>query len=157
MTNFYANMDVLGKELASKQISSAAAELQKFATDFGRNHNLLSFMDVGRGQDKTDHKCQEMVNSMLHIPSSRHVFVGACHDNGHLAFLDGYERGEKIKDNLSLFTESAELLESKSAYFDRISFPTVFRSETLNNFSFSSPSYLGFCSRLMSAIDGLPI
>lgn len=134
---FYANMDGLAKTLASRRILSSPFELQKFASGFGRANSLFSFVDVGYGKDKADHKCREMLKVMLHVSSCRHVFFGPCRDNGYLTLLEEYKHDPVIKEKLTLFSAEPAEPGFVDLNFEIVSFPSVFRSEPLNNFKYS--------------------
>lgn len=137
MVYFYANMDGLAKILTSKRILSNFSDLQKFASGFGRANSLFSFVDVGYGKDKADHKCREMLKLMLHVASCRHVFFGPCRDNGYLTLLEEYKHDPVIQEKFSLFsTEPSEPGFIKLG-FEIVSFPTVFRPESLNSLKYS--------------------
>lgn len=153
---FYANMDGLAKALASRRILSTIPELQRFASGFGRTNSLFSFVDVGYGKDKADHKCREMLKLMLHVPSCRHVYFGPCRDNGYLTLLDEYRHDEYIQDKLSLFTAEPAEPGFLQLGFNIINFPTVFRSEPLNNtFTSFHTTNFEFGPQVLSPVRGL--
>lgn len=158
IVHFYANMDGLAKTLASKQILPSWPDLQKFASGFGRANSLFSFVDVGYGKDKADHKCREMLKVMLHVPSCRHVFFGPCRDNGYLTLLEEYKH-DAIKEKLTLFTTEPAEPGFLDLGFEIITFPTVFRSDPLNNtphtshaFRYSAPPGIGI--QPFPSVDG---
>lgn len=131
MVFFYANMDGLAKALASRRILPSRTDLQKFASGFGRANSLFSFVDVGYGKDKADHKCQAMLKQMLHISACRHIFFGPCCDNGYLNLLEEYKHDSNFNKKITLFaTEPAEP-GFIDLGFNIVSFPSVFRSEPL--------------------------
>lgn len=132
IVHFYANMDGLAKTLASRHILPDCSDLQKFASGFGRANSLFSFVDVGYGKDKADHKCREMLKVMLHISSCRHVYFGPCRDNGYLTLLEEYKH-DPVRDKLSLFSAEPAEPGFLDLGFEMISFPSVFRSDPLNN------------------------
>lgn len=132
IVQFYANMDGLAKTLASRRILADRSDLQMFASGFGRANSLFSFVDVGYGKDKADHKCREMLKVMLHVSSCRHVFFGPCRDNGYLTLLEEYKH-DPLKDKLSLFSAEPPEPGFLDLGFEIVNFPTVFRSEPLNN------------------------
>ena len=133
MVFFYANMDGLAKALASRRILSTRTDLQRFASGFGRANSLFSFVDVGYGKDKADHKCQAMLKQMLHVPSCRHIFFGPCCDNGYLNLLEEYKHDSTINNKITLFaTEPAEP-GFIDLGFNIVNFPSIFRSEPLDS------------------------
>lgn len=140
IVQFYANMDGLAKTLASRQILLNRSDLQMFASGFGRAQSLFSFVDVGYGKDKADHKCREMLKVMLHVSSCRHVFFGPCRDNGYLTLLEEYKH-DPLKDKLSLFSAEPPEPGFLNLGFEIVNFPTVFRSEPLNNSTLSTYKY----------------
>lgn len=135
IVHFYANMDGLAKVLASRRILSNWPDLHRFASGFGRANSLFSFVDVGYGKDKADHKCREMLKVMLHVSSCRHVFFGPCRDNGYLTLLEEYKHDPIIKEKLTLFSSEPAEPGFLDLGFEIVNFPTVFRSDPLNNFN----------------------
>lgn len=140
IVHFYANMDGLAKALASRRILSNCADLQKFASGFGRANSLFSFVDVGYGKDKADHKCREMLKVMLHVSSCRHVFFGPCRDYGYLTLLEEYKHDPVTKEKLTLFAAEPAEPGFIDLDFEIVNFPTVFRANPLDNFTkYSQP------------------
>lgn len=137
---FYANMDGLAKTLASRRILNTWTDLQKFASGFGRANSLFSFVDVGYGKDKADHKCQAMLKSMLHATSCRHVFFGPCLDNGYLNLLEEYKHDTLKRGKLTLVATEPAGAGFVSLGFNIVAFPTVFRSEPMNSVSTRYPA-----------------
>ena len=45
---------------------------------------MFSFIDVGSGKERADHKIRETLRLFLPIAQCKHVFFGPCHDNGYL-------------------------------------------------------------------------
>ncbi|KAG6353307.1 hypothetical protein INS49_007548 [Diaporthe citri] len=136
---FYANMDGLGKALAARRILNTWTDLQKFASGFGRANSLFSFVDVGYGKDKADHKCQAMLKQMLHATSCRHVFFGPCRDNGYLNLLEEYKHDPVKREKLTLVTTEPAGPGFVSLGFTIVAFPSVFRSEPMDNISVRYP------------------
>ncbi|KAH8785901.1 hypothetical protein F5883DRAFT_446208 [Diaporthe sp. PMI_573] len=136
---FYANMDGLGKTLAARRILNTWTDLQKFASGFGRANSLFSFVDVGYGKDKADHKCQAMLKQMLHATSCRHVFFGPCRDNGYLNLLEEYKHDPIKKDKLTLVTTEPAGPGFISLGFTIVAFPSVFRAEPMDTISARYP------------------
>ncbi|PSR80669.1 hypothetical protein BD289DRAFT_59641 [Coniella lustricola] len=130
---FYANMDGLGRALTARRILPSSSELQKFGSGFGRANSLFSFIDVGYGKDKADHKCREMLKVMLHISNCQDVIFGPCNDNGYLTLLDEYKHDPVMKKKLTLFAAEPPERGFVDLGFDIVRFPTVFRSEPLSN------------------------
>lgn len=128
---FYANMDGLGRALTARRILPCPSELQKFGSGFGRANSLFSFVDVGYGKDKADHKCREMLKVMLHIASCQHVIFGPCNDNGYLTLLEEFKHDHAMRKKLTLFTAEPAEPGFRNLGFDIVDFPSVFRSEPL--------------------------
>jgi hypothetical protein len=139
MVFFYANMDGLGKALAARRILNTWTDLQKFASGFGRANSLFSFVDVGCGKDKADHKCQAMLEQMLHATSCRHVFFGPCRDNGYLTLLEKYKRDPIKKEKLTLVTTEPAGPGFVGLGFTIVVFPSVFRAEPMDTISARYP------------------
>ncbi|KAK2614946.1 hypothetical protein N8I77_001734 [Diaporthe amygdali] len=137
---FYANMNGLAKYLASRRILNTWTDLQKFASGFGRANSLFSFVDVGYGKDKADHKCQAMLKQMLHATSCRHVFFGPCRDNGYLNILEEYKHDPVKRDKLTLVTTEPAGAGFVSLGFKIVDLPSVFRSEPMDNISTRYPT-----------------
>ncbi|KKY29782.1 putative c-x8-c-x5-c-x3-h type zinc finger protein [Diaporthe ampelina] len=135
MVFFYANMDGLGKALAARRILDTWTDLQKFASGFGRANSLFSFVDVGYGKDKADHKCQAMLKQMLHATSCRHVFFGPCRDNGYLNLLEEYKHDPIKREKLTLVSTEPAGPGFVNLGFTIVTFPSVFRSEPMDNIS----------------------
>lgn len=136
---FYANMDGLGKALAARRILNTWTDLQKFASGFGRANSLFSFVDVGYGKDKADHKCQAMLKQMLHATSCRHVFFGPCRDNGYLNLLEEYKHDLIKKEKLTLVTTEPAGPGFVSLGFTIVTFPSVFRAEPMDTINARYP------------------
>lgn len=137
---FYANMDGLGKALAARRILNTWTDLQKFASGFGRANSLFSFVDVGYGKDKADHKCQAMLKQMLHATSCRHVFFGPCRDNGYLNLLEEYKYDPIKKEKLTLVSTEPAGPGFVSLGFTIVAFPSVFRSEPMDSINTRYPT-----------------
>ncbi|KAK5277597.1 hypothetical protein LTR16_009584, partial [Cryomyces antarcticus] len=56
MVQIYANVDGLSRKLASVGIIKTPADLYLFARAFSLNQPLFSFIDVGSGKERADHK-----------------------------------------------------------------------------------------------------
>lgn len=60
MVQIYCNFEDLSRKLASVGILNNSGELHEFARAFSLNQPLFSFIDVGRGKERADHKIKGM-------------------------------------------------------------------------------------------------
>ncbi|KAF3766865.1 hypothetical protein M406DRAFT_327981 [Cryphonectria parasitica EP155] len=133
MVYLYADMDGLAKVFTSRRVISSASEMQKFCSAFSRANSLFSFVDVGPGQAKTDHKCRKMLDFMLHISSCQHVFFGPCRDvYGYLTLLREYKQ-DLSREKLILVSAGTAPPDFTGLNFKFASFSSVFSSEPLDN------------------------
>lgn len=72
VVQIYVNMEGLSKKLASVGIISHPQELYAFARAFTLNQPLFSFIDVGFGKERADHKIRG-TKSFLFCPLLRSV------------------------------------------------------------------------------------
>ena len=56
MVHIYVSMDKLGQKLASVELLERPNELRAFAQSFSVNQPLFSFIDVGQGKERADHR-----------------------------------------------------------------------------------------------------
>jgi hypothetical protein len=125
------NQSGLSKALYERGIvKSVNGELPAFARAFGRTQGLFSFVDVGTGKERADHKVREMMRVMLRVSQCRHVFFGPCLDNGYLPFL-GEFKGHPAASRISLIETSPASQGFMNLGFSHVSFPDVFRGEPL--------------------------
>lgn len=65
MVQIYANLEGLGRKLSSVGIIKTPQDLHAFARSFSLNQPLFSFVDVGSGKERADHKIKgEWTTSM---------------------------------------------------------------------------------------------
>ncbi|KAL2352892.1 C-x8-C-x5-C-x3-H type zinc finger protein [Cryomyces antarcticus] len=129
MVQIYANVDGLSRKLASVGIIKTPADLYLFARAFSLNQPLFSFIDVGSGKERADHKIKEMFRLFIHNNQCKHIIFGGCHDNGYLPNLDPYKR--ESAPQISLL-ETTPLERGFTALgFPKVSFTSVFRSDQL--------------------------
>ncbi|GIZ39005.1 hypothetical protein CKM354_000239800 [Cercospora kikuchii] len=104
-------------------------ELLAFGRSFGLAQPLFSFVDVGGGKERADHKLREHLRLYLRIGQCKHIFFAPCHDNGYLPVLESYRREHASRMTL-IETRPAE-----PGYVElglrRIQMPTLFRSDNL--------------------------
>ncbi|KAK5659679.1 hypothetical protein OQA88_887 [Cercophora sp. LCS_1] len=101
--------------------------LAKFARGFSKAQPLFSFVDIGFGKEQADHTVKKTFEVMTKTVQCRTVILAGCHDNGYATYLSAFRGNNKV-----------ELLETTPAEagfdrvpFNRIKFPTVFRSQPL--------------------------
>ncbi|EON95627.1 putative c-x8-c-x5-c-x3-h type zinc finger protein [Phaeoacremonium minimum UCRPA7] len=102
-----------------------------FGIGFGLSQPLFSFVDVGYGKERADHKITEMMRAMIRLHQCKHLFFGPCNDNGYLNFLEEYKRDDAVAKKLTLIETQAAQRGFTALGLSRISFPAVFRSEPL--------------------------
>lgn len=123
------NLQGLATKLQACGILANPNEMTAFGRAFGLAQPLFSFIDVGQGKERADHKIRETMRVFLPNAQCKHVFFGPCNDNGYLVVLEQYKR-----DYASRLT----LIETRQAEpgfiglgFQRVSWPNVFRADNL--------------------------
>jgi hypothetical protein len=123
------NLQGLANKLLSCGIVTNPNDVFAFARAFGLAQPLFSFIDVGVGKERADHKIRETLRVFLPNAQCKHVYFGPCNDNGYVVVLERYKR-----DYASRLT----LIETRSCEqgfvdlgFKRITFPRIFRTENL--------------------------
>ncbi|CAK1354150.1 unnamed protein product [Cercospora beticola] len=123
------NLSGLAAKLQSCGIIMSPNELLAFGRSFGLAQPLFSFVDVGGGKERADHKLREHLRLYLRIGQCKHIFFAPCHDNGYLPVLESYRREHASRMTL-IETRPAE-----PGYVElglrRIQMPTLFRSDNL--------------------------
>lgn len=109
-------------------------DLTAFAHAFGQAQSLFSFVDVGIGKERADHKIRETMRVMVRLSQCKHVLFGPCADNGYLPFLEPYKR--ELGHKLSLLETTPPMQGFIQLGLHRAKFPTVFRSEPIVRPSF---------------------
>lgn len=112
-----------------------ALKLPETLVDFGRGfcraQPLFTFVDIGRGKERADHKIRKLFEAMVRNQQCKCLMLAGLHDNGYATFLDQYSYGDHTKICLLETTPAAKEFRSFASVFDRISFPSVFRSDPL--------------------------
>ncbi|SMR44410.1 unnamed protein product [Zymoseptoria tritici ST99CH_1A5] len=90
------NLQGLAMKLASCGIISSPTELVSFGRAFGLAQPLFSFVDVGVGKERADHKIRETLRLYLPIAQCKHIFFAPCHDNGYLPVFESYRRDPRL-------------------------------------------------------------
>ena len=125
------NLQGLGTKLQACGIIANPNELISFGRAFGLAQPLFSFIDVGNGKERADHKVRETLRLFLPIAQCKHIFFGPCHDNGYLPVLEPYRRDTNIASRLTL----VETLPAEAGFAElglpRVRFPQIFRSQNL--------------------------
>lgn len=109
-------------------------DLTAFAHAFGQAQSLFSFVDVGIGKERADHKIRETMRVMVRLPQCKLVLFGPCADNGYLPFLEPYKR--EFSHKLSLLETTPPMQGFIQLGLRRAKFPSVFRSEAIVRPSF---------------------
>ncbi|KAI4737518.1 hypothetical protein E4T50_11985 [Aureobasidium sp. EXF-12298] len=131
MVQIFYNMEGLSHKLKSLGIFKNPNEMAPFARAFSLNKSLFSFIDVGSGKERADHKVRETLRLFLPNMQCKHVIFGGCHDNGYLPTLDPYKRDQNMAPRISLLETLPIQPGFKQLGFKVVQFPTVFRSEPL--------------------------
>lgn len=112
-------------------IRDPADGVAAFGIGFGLSQPLFSFVDVGYGKERADHKVTEMMRAMIRLNQCRHLYFGPCNDNGYLNLLEEYKRDDAVARRLTLIETQPAQRGFVGLGLPRISFPAVFRSEPL--------------------------
>lgn len=131
MVHIVANFEGLSRKLASVGILRSPAELNHFARAFSINQPLFSFVDVGPGKERADHKIREMFRIFINNMQCRQIIFGGCHDNGYIPTLEPYKRDEEISKRITLLESTPAQPGFQNLGYDITSFPSVFRSDPL--------------------------
>ncbi|KAK5173911.1 uncharacterized protein LTR77_002592 [Saxophila tyrrhenica] len=123
------NLQGIAAKLHSCGLVMNPNEVFAFARAFGSAQPLFSFIDVGQGKERADHKIRETLRVFLPNAQCKHVFFGPTHDNGYLVVLENYRRN---------YASRLTLIETRPAEpgfmalgFPMVRFPSVFRSADL--------------------------
>ncbi|TKA76237.1 hypothetical protein B0A55_06382 [Friedmanniomyces simplex] len=125
------NMQGLGNKLQQCGIINNPNELVAFGRAFSLAQPLFSFIDVGGGKERADHKVREMLRLFLPNAQCKHVFFGPCHDNGYLPVLEPYRLDQATAARLTLIESSPAAPGFQQLGLQRIRCPKVFRAENL--------------------------
>lgn len=131
MVYVVANFEGLSRKLASIGILRSPADLHIFARAFSCNQPLFSFVDVGMGKERADHKIKEMFRIFLHNMQCRHIIFGGCHDNGYIPNLEPFKREEEIARRITLLEATPAQPGFRSLGYEMTSFSAVFRNDPL--------------------------
>ncbi|WPH01358.1 Hypothetical protein R9X50_00420000 [Acrodontium crateriforme] len=110
------NLQGLGTKLQSSGIILNPNELAAFGRQFGLTQPLFSFVDVGGGKERADHKIRETLR--LYLPIAQ--------------FLEPYRRDPNISARLTLIETRPAEPGFVELGLRRIRLPRIFRSEDLN-------------------------
>ncbi|KAH9828890.1 C-x8-c-x5-c-x3-h type zinc finger protein, partial [Teratosphaeria destructans] len=125
------NTEGLGRKLQSCRIIDHANELVAFGRAFGLAQPLFSFIDVGAGKERADHKIRETLRLFLPNAQCKHVFFGPCHDNGYLPVLESYRRDSAFASKMTLIETTPAEPGFKNLGLNTIRIPQVFRAQSL--------------------------
>jgi len=126
----FLSMDGLSKALFTSGAIKNTDErniLFKFARGFNSASPLFSFVDVKHGKEMADNKVRELFKVMEKNVHCRALILGGCHDSGYVPFLESFRRNAKI----SLLETTPAAANFRALPFQRITFPTIFRSDPL--------------------------
>lgn len=112
-------------------VKNPNVELPAFARAFGCSQALFSFVDVGSGKERADHKVREMMRVMMRITQCRHIIFGPCLDKGYLPFLAEYKVNPAAASKITLLETVPGANAFRNLGFRHVDFPDVFRSEPL--------------------------
>ncbi|GAB7353105.1 hypothetical protein MBLNU459_g3647t1 [Dothideomycetes sp. NU459] len=129
--HIYYNMEGLSHKLRALGILKNPNEMAPFARAFGLNQPLFSFIDVGSGKERADHKVRETLRLFLPNSQCKHIIFAGCHDNGYLPTLDPYKRDPKLLSRISLLETLPMQPGFQQLGFTTCQFPSIFRSENL--------------------------
>lgn len=125
------NLQGLGRRLQSCGLISQPDQLVEFGRGFSLAQPLFSFIDVGSGKERADHKARETLRLFLPNAQCEHVFFGPCHDNGYLPVLEEHHLHPTTSKRLTLIETTPAEVGYARLNFPRISFDTVFRAKDL--------------------------
>jgi hypothetical protein len=133
------SLEGLSKKLqACGVVRNVAKELPAFARAFARTQPLFSFVDVGAGKERADHKIRETLRLWFNIAQCKHIFFGPCNDNGYLPFLEPYRRDAVIGPKITLISTTPPEHGFTQLGFKILNLGSIFRSENLP----AKPAYL---------------
>ncbi|EME89346.1 uncharacterized protein MYCFIDRAFT_98041, partial [Pseudocercospora fijiensis CIRAD86] len=129
MVQVVLNQQGLANKLQNCGIIMNPNELAAFSRAFGLAQPLFSFVDVGSGKERADHKIRETFRLYMKISQCKHVFFAPCSDNGYLPLLESYKRTSASRLTL------IEARPAESGFIElglqRIKMPSIFRNENL--------------------------
>ncbi|KAF2139644.1 uncharacterized protein K452DRAFT_289641 [Aplosporella prunicola CBS 121167] len=131
IVHIYANLEGLGRKLASVGILRSPQELHTFSRAFSLNQSLFNFIDVGSGKERADHKIKEMLRLFISNIQCKHIIFGGCHDNGYLVALDPYKNDPVAANRISLLETTPAQPAFTGLKFKNARFESVFRLDEL--------------------------
>ncbi|KAK5711186.1 hypothetical protein LTR17_018534 [Elasticomyces elasticus] len=137
------NVQGLGHKLQQCGIITNSNELVAFGRAFSLAQPLFSFIDVGGGKERADHKIREMLRLFLPNAQCKHVFFGPCHDKGYLPVLEPYRLDQTTAKRLTLIETTPAEPGFAQLGLQKIKLARIFRSEVLppNKMNGSSSAY----------------
>lgn len=97
MVHVVLNLQGLATTLHRCNVVTSISEVLDFGRNFGLAQPMFSFIDVGAGKERADHKIRETLRLFLPLGQCKHVFFGPTHDNGYLPVLERYRREHASK------------------------------------------------------------
>ncbi|EMD00486.1 hypothetical protein BAUCODRAFT_20579 [Baudoinia panamericana UAMH 10762] len=142
------NIQGLGTKLQACGIIANPNELTGFGRAFSLAQPLFTFIDVGSGKERADHKVRETLRLFLPNAQCKHVFFGPCHDNGYLPVLEPYRLDSNTASKLTLLETLPAAPGFTQLGLKQLRCPRVFRGENLpakpvimpNSFASPSPT-----------------
>ncbi|KAK4444339.1 hypothetical protein QBC34DRAFT_185040 [Podospora aff. communis PSN243] len=116
--------------------------LSKFARGFNSASPFFSFVDVKYGKERADNRVRKVFETMERMPQCRAIILGGCHDNGYATFLESFRRSRKV----SLLETTPAAADFRHLPFQRVSFHSIFRSESLMSRPMAPPPGFGILS-----------
>jgi hypothetical protein len=129
MVQVMLNMDGLSRALVNASLIQGG--IHAFARAFGRSQPLFSFIDVGAGKERADHKICSTLRVMFKLAQCKHILFAPCNDNGYLPFFDEFKQDASIAWKVTLVETTPAEPGFLKLGFKVTSFPRVFKSDPL--------------------------
>jgi hypothetical protein len=131
VVQIFANLDGLTKALVAGGVIDRVSDFHAFVKAFSNNQALFSFVDVGVGKEKADHKIKETFRLFIANHQCKQIFLAGCHDGGYVTTLESYKRDERAISRITLLESTPAAPAYHSLNFKITRFPSVFRTEEL--------------------------
>ena len=93
MVQIYANFEGLGRKLSSVGIIKTPQDLHAFARSFSLNQPLFSFVDVGSGKERADHKIKGEWTTSMRLSDFLNHLIGNSQAFMHVQASNKYHIG----------------------------------------------------------------
>ncbi|KAH7112687.1 hypothetical protein EDB81DRAFT_873603 [Dactylonectria macrodidyma] len=97
VVNAFANVNGLGSALVRQGRLRDINQLREFISGFNGRQGLFSFIDVGQGKERADHKIRESVRFFINSGLCFHLILGCCHDGQNRRNGCSGQGGEFVK------------------------------------------------------------